>query len=649
MISADGLKADLVITPLAEGEQDLSVEQVETFLQQQGVIHGVQKELLEDALNNWRHHKGALTVGSVALGKAPQSAGQGELEIVVKHATRQADVDILTQAQWGWELGALQGQLKRVDAGAVIGRVKKDSLPREGINVYGASLACSVTGQVAVMFDENTVVFIEEFQALQAKVSGYVWQDGTGRIGIAVVNFNGQFVLECTPDGMSAWLSAHAPAEGGRWPTRQELDEQLGAAGIRFGIIQGALGELFSRIVAHKAITERLLIARGEPAKEGADGQVQFNFNTVTSLQPKQNADGSLDYKKIDLIQSVAQGDVLATLIAPTAGVAGTSVRGEPVAARDGVAAKLPAGANTALDEQGQLVAAVAGNVRLAAGVVEVCEGYTIAGNVDYSTGNVDYKKTVTVGGDVQGGFSLHCGGDLQVNGTIEDAVVKVEGTVLCRAGFVGQGKGSIEARGDVNLGFIKNQLVHCHGTVTIARECLNATIYARKNIFALNAPISVAGGYLTARDMMEIHTVGNESGIKTMLEVGLDFVLEQELVKSNEQLESIAVDLKKFHQPFEKYDRLFKIKKGLPPRDLEVYEKIKHAIGSHQQQIKTIEKRIELLSAKMYDYDSSSIKIIHSAMPGTMVKIGQRHMLVREEIIGPKTIRLQNFEIKVL
>ena len=50
-----------------------------------------------------------------------------------------------------------------------------------------------------------------------------------------------------------------------------------------------------------------------------------------------------------------------------------------------------------------------------------------------------------------------------------------------------------------------------------------------------------------------------------------------------------------------------------------------------------------------MHEFENSFIKIEHAGFPGTLIKIGERHMLVKDEIIGPKTIRLINHEIRVL
>jgi hypothetical protein len=50
-----------------------------------------------------------------------------------------------------------------------------------------------------------------------------------------------------------------------------------------------------------------------------------------------------------------------------------------------------------------------------------------------------------------------------------------------------------------------------------------------------------------------------------------------------------------------------------------------------------------------MYHLNEAYIKIDHSAMPGTLFKFGERHFLVKEEIIGPKMVRLIDHEIKVI
>ena len=50
-----------------------------------------------------------------------------------------------------------------------------------------------------------------------------------------------------------------------------------------------------------------------------------------------------------------------------------------------------------------------------------------------------------------------------------------------------------------------------------------------------------------------------------------------------------------------------------------------------------------------MYDFANAYIKIEHAAMPGTIFKIGERKHLVKQEIIGPKSVRYVDAEIRIL
>ena len=92
-------------------------------------------------------------------------------------------------------------------------------------------------------------------------------------------------------------------------------------------------------------------------------------------------------------------------------------------------------------------MSATDGFVRYVNSTIEVSEGLVIAGDVDFSTGHIKYGKNVVISGDIKSGFNVECVGDLQVNGTIEDSKVTIGGNLLCRMGFVGQGKGLIDAK----------------------------------------------------------------------------------------------------------------------------------------------------------------------------------------------------------
>ena len=60
------------------------------------------------------------------------------------------------------------------------------------------------------------------------------------------------------------------------------------------------------------------------------------------------------------------------------------------------------------------------------------------------------------------------------------------------------------------------------------------------------------------------------------------------------------------------------------------------------------LEERKKVVNSNLYEFKNAHIIIEHAALPGTVFKIGQRHFQVKEEVVGPKTVRLVDEEIKI-
>lgn len=465
------------------------------------------------------------------------------------------------------------------------------------------------------------------------------------------ITFYGSADIIVSPDNMKAEIILHLSIEDGSVPTEEGIIEHLGQKGIIYGIDEEKLKNVLDSMARGECPKGPVTIAEGIAPVDGENGIVEFLFDTETLLEPKINGDGIADFKNVNLIQTVSAGAELARLIPDSKGTPGKDITGRELPCKDGNPAELPVGTNTKIspEDKNVLIAEVDGNVRYNGTVVEVSEGFVIEGDVDYSSGNIKYEKSVMIGGDVKAGFKVECGGDLQVAGIVEDAEIRVEGNVLCKLGFLGQGKGLIEAKGDVNIGFARNVTIRSHGNVNIAKEAFNCNIFARKLITIDGEPISAVGGTLVARDSIVLRNVGNQSGIKTAVEVGTDFVLVKEIEKIEEKLTESNQNLTKVEKAVKRFMGLLKVKKKLPEKDEVLYAKLKNAFKKFKIEIELLEKRKKAMSEKMYNFEKAYIKIERSAMPGTFFTVGKCHYLVSKEIIGPKTVRLTKDQIRIV
>ncbi len=641
-IPTDGMSAKLVIVP-NEGKQGiLTIEHLQNELARNGIIHGIDENALNSVVQKWNSNPKFLETAPVAKGSKPEPGREGELHYRVKHLTNPNEIEQVKHSAFFFEIPQLASRLQRVDPGTIVAEYGAGHPSNPGKNVFGELLFIEEAQSDREHTLGEGIALSSDRKKLTSTKTGVVCILN-GHPTVIPLNFNGMVEIQVSPDHMKAELVIRPAGEKGSMPSEQEIRSLLKQQQITKGICEDNLKQLLNRFAQNRSQSEVVLIAQGQAPVKGSDGRVELLFEAVSSLKPTINAEGSADYKNVNIIHPVSEGTKLAKLHPPTEGTAGFDVTGKVLPAQNGTEVKLPTGANTIIapNEPSFLISTTEGIVRFNGITVDVFEGYIISGDVDFSTGNVTYDKSVVVNGDIKSGFSVQCGGDLQVGGVIEDCQIHVNGNLLCKFGYIGQGKGILEVKGDVNLGFMKNQTLRCRGSVHIAKEAINCTILSRKSIQVHGNPLSVAGGTLTANESITVQTAGNASGIRTTLEMGPDFTLMEELLKTENQILELRENIAKLQKILENDTGHHQ------PNDL--LKKIKQKLVTIEQQISILEERKKVLTAKTANFDHAVIKIERSALPGTVLKIGQRYLLVKEEIIGPKTVRLIDHELKIL
>jgi uncharacterized protein (DUF342 family) len=644
----DGMQADLRIEPAPGAAGDLGARELEEALLAAGVVHGVKQDRLAEAVARWRRERAALCIEGAALGDAAVPGREGGYALSVQALTEREHIDIAREATHCWQLLERTGMRpQRVRPGDIIARRQPGTPPRPGVKVTGEEFRAETMIQAESNLD-TTVEALED-GAVRATVGGVACMDGNA-IGVIELSFDAGVECVVAADRMKAELIIHPACEDGNPPTNKSIHRCIAEQHITHGVDEEAIEGILSDLAKGAYPDSPVVIARGSAPRDGANGSVRYYFNTESTLKPRENPDGSVDFKNVELVQAVSAGAKLAELVAPEEGTPGADILGTVLPCKHGNPAVLPAGANTEISpsDPATLLSAIDGNIRFDGKNVEVCEGFIINGDVDYSTGNINYEKSVVVSGDVKAGFEITCGGDLEVAGTIEECRIEAGGHVLCKHGFIGQSRGVIDAKGDVNIGFTKNQEIRSRGNVSIAREALNSTIYARHAITISGHPLSAAGGLLFARDAITVHTVGNASGIKTVLEIGCDFSLLEEMHKTEASLEEMEENSRKLKKTADQFTARLRMQRKLPPKDEQLYAKLRKTLARYLEEIAALKQRQELIRQKLYNLDEACIHIEHAAETGTVFKIGERQHLLREPVIGPKTVRMHKHEIKV-
>ncbi len=649
IISDDNMTATLIIEPTLQDNSDLTIEDIRNVLSSNKITTGINENYVTAAVQNWNQKKKRYEIAEIASGIPPEPAVEGDIYLPLRHLTFENDIKQVRSSRYIWQNIELVSQIQHVKPGMVVAEVQSGRPSIPGKNVRGELIFTEqvIKQEISCGNGVNFIPGKKKYTSIMDGVLCYY----NDTLDVIPVSFDGAVDLEISTNKMTANLIFHPPVEDGSLPLEKDILNTLQSSNVLHGIDETRLKEIVSGLKSGQIPEVKVTIAQGTAPVNGQNGKITYHFNTQTSLKPKLNPDGSVDYKSVDIVISVKQGDKLVTLEPPEKGVPGKNLYGEPIQCTDGVPAKMPIGPHTEIDPQhpDTLIASTNGIVRLVGPAVEVCEGFIINGDVDFSTGNVKYDHSVIVTGDIKSSFDIECGGDLQIGGTIEDSNLKVGGNVLCRFGFCGQGKGLIDAKGDVNLGFMKNQTVRSKRNVNIARESINSTIFAKESIQIHGNPLSVAGGYLTASESITVNSIGNHSGIKTLCEVGFDYTLGEDLRTLEVHLTELVQNQTKIAESIKKIDKTLSFQRKLSIKDQAMRAKLKESLTKFDQQIQAVELRKKIIEKKMYNFDKAFIKFERSAFPGTLFKFSERHHLVKEEIRGPKVVRLIDFEIKIL
>lgn len=374
--------------------------------------------------------------------------------------------------------------------------------------------------------------------------------------------------------------------------------------------------------------TENVLVSEGIQAINGNDGHLEFLFNVDKKIKPHKDTSGKVDFHNLSIVENVEKEQPLVKLIEPTFGTPGKDVYGKVLAPVHGKPCKLPMGESTKVSGKDAkvLVSCIEGNPQYTGGVVTVKSCYMVEKDVDFSVGNITSKGTIVVKGNVRSGFVLDAVGDIEVWGTVEDSSIKSKGNVLIKGGFVGSGKGKIEAEGEVTVGFARNQTIVANN-VTILREAVGCTIYAKNIVKAGGDKISIEGGITTAGALIEVETLGSKNEVYTDIEAGIDYTIHPNQIVTRKEISGLKAFLKKVDKELNTLYAIKKAKGELPAQYVATFD---HLLSRREELVKKLRTLVsdEVLTVN----EDAKIVVNRVVHPGVEIKIGEPAITLLEE-----------------
>ena len=437
--------------------------------------------------------------------------------------------------------------------------------------------------------------------------------------------------LDVSDHEMKATLTVHRPGPGG-------VDQSADAI-IAFlknnGVIHGIQESLLNDFELRPNYDQPIVVAEGTPAYDGADARIEYNFDYKRTEIKLKEKNGKVDFREMNLIQNVVEGQVLAKKVTAEKGTMGRTVTGTLMPAKDGKDIHIGAGKNVELSDDGMTArSTINGQVMLVTDKINVEPIYVVQGDVNLkSGGNVIFLGTVLVKGSVDDGFKVKASGNIEVLGNVGKAVLDAEGDIIVHQGITGKGGGSIHSGKGVWAKFIENARVDAGESAVASDGIINSQVVANKKVVCQGKRATIVGGTLKAAEEIHAKTLGSVAGSETILEVGYDPKSKEELAQLEERIGAIDESLEEINLNMHTLMNLQKVKKELT-EDRKAFlddlgEKRSKALIEKDALLEKVKKIQEYLSSlKIRGKVSASARVF----PGVRVYIKDAFLEVRNE-----------------
>jgi uncharacterized protein (DUF342 family) len=400
-------------------------------------------------------------------------------------------------------------------------------------------------------------------------------------------------------------------------------------------VVFGIEEELIEALQKSPQYEKAYVIARGILAMDGQSAELEYQFDFNKAMRPKENPDGTVDYKDLGFVNNARENDVLCVKTPATGGAEGKTVRGDTLLPRPGKDVSMPVGKNTKLSEDGlRLLAACDGQVDLINQRLSVLDVLTIHSDISNATGNISSVGSLVINGNVLSGFIVQAEGNITVNGSVEDATVTAGGNIVIKEGINGGGMGGnrlVQAGGFIKAKYIQEGNVKAGGDVetTFIQHSL---IQSNKDVNVISARGRLTGGRVVARNTINsINAGGRASAIPTVLEVGNDPATVERFRQLEHRIETLTNQRNTLLPAITTLEAL-ETSGRLPEDRQDALDQARAAYESIEAGLSAAGEEIEALRAEMATLGYGTINIKQSAYPGVRVIIGPFQMLLETQ-----------------
>ncbi len=656
-ISADYLEAVLLSLEQTSSRRAVTAEMINSLLRENKIVYGVSSGKISAVAAEVNKNSGWSGRMVIAAGRPPGIPGNvkftflGEEEQVWSmdgNVWQGNGVTLSFQALS--EFFAAPGQpeaevlAKAVRPGEVIAEREEPLKGRPGRDVYGRSIkAPRFKGLLA---GENVeIVNLREFRAT-----------AFGYISILDKRLDVISPVRMADDEMTAWYINLPQLAPQRCPGHSDIIKAL----KKFGVISGAKKKAVNRLCQPDlpaGLARWYVVAQGREPVNGEEGRLDFTVSREKRIGDL-NKDGSMDFRSLNLVQTVGKDSLVARKYPPTAGITGTTLLGKELPAEAGVDYRVEAGDNVRVEEENGIVnfyAECDGLILFRNNKISVDPLYRVSGDVDFSTGNIDVDCSLNIGGSVCSDFTVLASGNVVIGGGIEpSAKLTVQGDLLVQGGIIGEHT-EVTVLGNLQADYIQAAKVVVKGNLVVKQYIYHAIIRTvgeiRVGPGSGKRGGSISGGTVCSSKKIVLSSSGSASNVPTALALASapDKLARLNKLKKNIRLCDATISRIMRTMKLSRLDKdaIAQRFEPLSPEQKKLFSRILAKLKNTIDQKHRVKNNLEELQKEMRkELRKMVIKISHRCYGNTSIKIGKKEFLEKVDH-GPAVFLYSNNRVQ--
>ncbi len=429
-------------------------------------------------------------------------------------------------------------------------------------------------------------------------------------------------------DRMSAYACMLPPLNEGKKIDRERFFEDMRYEGISSGIDDREI----MRLINGQSYLHIINIARGTEPQDGEGGRVEelFERRQKRAIDIAENASyAEMDFREQGLMQPIRKGDVICHILPPVPPKDGVDVTGRTLKGKGGEAARIPAGENISVQEDGErLLAAVDGILVVDGENFSVLQQEIVEKDIDGKDGNQEFRGDVFIRGTIDGDVTVKAAGNIMIDGEVRSGRVISGGTIQIYQGVKGTPRTELRAERQIQCPVIENAVVAAKGNI-YAGVIANSTVMSDEgSVYAMLDRGLIFGGEIRVNKSVYAKKIGNISGCANKILLGYVPELTQKMADMEKEMQEDRAVLDRLRRTISNM-RAAGVENQRDKRD--GYAKLMEQRTLYEERDKKREQELKDLKREVNLARTGKIRCeeIH---PVTEIRIGLQELTIQKE-----------------